>query len=81
MYIMVIKDLIFGGFWSKIRRDRLSFVSIDVHSPYTAKHSWRILQICLNALRVFSVQVKILLAHSETTLFKENHSKIAVISL
>jgi hypothetical protein len=47
-----------------------SVLCLSAYSPYTAKHSWRILQIRLNALGVFSVQVKILLAYSETTLYE-----------
>jgi hypothetical protein len=34
MYSMVIKDLKFFPFWPKIRRDRLSFMSIGVFSIY-----------------------------------------------
>ncbi len=48
----------FGGFWSKIRRDRLSFMSMSI--GFTAKYSWRIHLIRLNAFRVFPVQAKIL---------------------
>jgi hypothetical protein len=44
-------------------------MSIGVFS-INGKIAWRILLIHLNALNVFSVQAKILLAYLETTLYK-----------
>jgi hypothetical protein len=52
-----------------------------VYSPYTAKYSWRILQIRLSSLSVFSMHAKILLAYLETTLYIKITLKIAAISV
>ncbi len=67
-----ILDQKFFWFWPEIRRDKLNFMSIGVfsiygkillaHSSYTAKYSWRILQIRLYSLSVLSMHAKILLA-------------------
>ncbi len=39
------------------------------------------IHVCKIGLSVFSVQAKILLAYSETTVYNKNHYKIAVISV
>jgi hypothetical protein len=79
----VIKDLIFFGFGSKIRRYRRRFMSIG--SAYSTVHKrqtvfWRILLICLYALTVFAVQAKILLAYSETTWYSKTTLKSPLLS-
>ncbi len=66
MYTMVIQDLIFFCF-GRIFAELSSVLS--AYYPYATKYSWRILLIRLNALSVFSVQAKILLAYSETNFF------------
>ncbi len=66
MLRIVIKDLIFFGFGRKFAEIE-PVLSLLAYSPYTGKHSQRILLIRLKALSVFSVQAKILLAYSEMT--------------